>query len=250
MQPFSPTRPRPRTARRRRGFAIGVVTVGLLAVGVGSASAHVTVHPDTTTAGSYAQLTFRVPTESADASTISLRVTLPQDHPFTSVSIRPVPGWTATVREESLPKPVDVGGATITKAARTVTWHATTGHAIKPGQYQEFPISVGRLPEGGTVDLPAVQTYSDGSVVKWDQVAKAGAKEPDHPAPSFTVEPASSSNATATGASAAGADNGDAGGDGVARGLAGGALALSVIGLGITVADRRRHAAGWTGDRR
>ena len=76
-----------------------VRTTTLLAVGIGlaPASAHVRVKPDTTAAGSYAGLTFRVPNESDTASTTRMVLTLPQDRPLGHVSVRPVPGWTATV---------------------------------------------------------------------------------------------------------------------------------------------------------
>lgn len=227
-------RPLPRRTLRRAAAVIGL-TAGLIGLGATSASAHVTVHPDSTEPGSYTQLTFRVPTESADASTTSLSVTLPQDHPFTSVSVRPVPGWTATLHEHKLPEPVEIGGATITKAVRTVTWKAAPGDGIKPGQYQEFALSVGRLPQQGELDFPATQRYSDGTVVRWDEPSKPGGAEPEHPAPSLTV----AAEPGATPASSA-----DDGGDGLARGLGGGALAVGLAGLGVAVNGRRSRTGG------
>lgn len=162
-----------------------------------AASAHVHVSPDTTVAGSYATLTFRVPTESATASTTKIEVTLPTDDPFASVSARPLAGWTVSITDAKLPKPVrDDDGATLTKAPHTVTWTADGDAAIKPGEFQEFDLSVGPLPGSGTVTLPATQTYSDGSVVKWDESMAAGAAEPEHPAPSFDVTPASGATAS------------------------------------------------------
>lgn len=43
---------------------------------------------------------------------------------------------------------------------------------------------MGVLPDAGTtVTLPATQTYTDGSVVKWDEKTIQGQPEPEHPAP-------------------------------------------------------------------
>lgn len=107
---------RPRSSASSRVARNGAVAAlpGAIVVGTAiSASAHVGVLPDSTTAGHESQLTFRVPDES---NTIKLVVTLPQDRPFTDVSTQPMPGWTAAVAEAPLPKPVNVGGATVTKS--------------------------------------------------------------------------------------------------------------------------------------
>ena len=44
-----------------------------------------------------------------------------------------------------------------------------------------------QLPDADTVSFPATQTYSDGSVVKWDQPPLPGGGEPEHPAPMLTL---------------------------------------------------------------
>jgi uncharacterized protein YcnI len=221
------------------------------------------VHPDTTVSGGYAQLTFRVPDESPTAGTVKVEVTLPQDHPLTSVSTTPVPGWSVDVVTATLPQPVDVGGATITKAPRTVTWTADTGRQIRPGEYQDFPISVGPLPAPGVLVLPTVQTYSDGTVVRWDEQQSAGSSEPEHPAPSFAVTaadpPASVVGATATSIGHAGtATDAKAAGttapdstapdntapDNTARWLGGVALVVALLALGcVSVLVRRQTRA-------
>lgn len=216
----------PLATQRRRGIAAVLLGVPLLLVGTATASAHVRVHPDSTTTGSYSQLTFRVPNESATAGTVKVSVTLPQDHPFTSVSTTPVAGWTAKITTAPLPTPVEVGGATITEAPRTVTWTAQRGVQIRSGEYQDFPISVGPLPAPGQLVLPATQTYSDGTVVDWSQTSTAGQAEPDHPAPEFTVTPATDVQpATSTGVARSSSDP-------AARWMAAAALLLSVLAAG------------------
>lgn len=240
----------PQAARRVLAAAAAVLTVTFLAAG--PASAHVRVKPDTTTTGSYAALTFRVPTESDTASTTGLVLTLPQDTPFAHVSVRPVPGWRAEVTEATLPKPVTSNGTTLTQAARTVTWTAEKGQGVAPGEYQEFAISVGPLPAPGTLVLPVAQTYSDGTVVDWAEPTRAGAAEPEHPAPQFDVTPAAAgdqagpdapvdSGIPGTGSSTGAAAGATRGSDPVARALAAGALAVAVLGVaGLALAVRRR----------
>jgi periplasmic copper chaperone A len=183
--------------------ALKTVTVlaaaaGLMALGVGAASAHVHVDPASTSAGGFSQLTFKVPNESETAKTTKLTVTLPTGTPFTSVSVKPMDGWTAKITEAKLPAPVTVEGAAITKAASTVTWTADTAHQLGQHEYQTFSISVGRLPSAGTtVSLPAAQTYSDGTVVNWNEPETPGQAEPQHPVPSFVTTAAADEHAPA-----------------------------------------------------
>ncbi|MBT9606997.1 YcnI family protein [Microbacterium sp.] len=160
-------------------------TAGLaLAIGVPlAASAHVTVNPNTATPGTYATVNFRVPTESATASTVKVEVTLPTDTPFTAVLVQPVPGWTATVEKGALPAPVEVDGNTISDGPLKIVWQADPGVGIGQDQFQMFSAVLGPVPDTGHVVLPAVQTYSDGEVVNW-------AATPDEVAADDTLEPA------------------------------------------------------------
>ena len=228
-----PPRARHRTVARAllvAGAAAAVSLVPALA-----AQAHVTVHPDTTAAGAFAELTFRVPNESASAGTVTVAVSLPTQQPLVDVSVRPVPGWTATVTTAKLPAPVELEGATVTEAPSTVTWSADAGNRIGPGEYQDFAISAGPLPASGEVTMPARQTYSDGTVVDWSEPMADGAAEPEHPAPTFTV--------TAAGAGDAG--NGPASApaqDGLARWLGGAALVVAVIAAAAAALGLRRRA--------
>ena len=183
-----------RVLRVVAGLALGTAAV---LVGATAASAHVHVDGEDTTRGGYGVLTFRVPTESATASTTELTVTLPADHPIASVSVRPVAGWTATVTTAKLAKPITTDDGQVTTYASRVDWKADAAAAIEPGQYQEFAISAGPLPDVASLVLPATQRYSDGSVVEWNQVA-TGSAEPEHPAPVLTLAAAEGTTAKAT----------------------------------------------------
>ena len=233
-------------------LVVGATVTVVLTLGtVATASAHVQVHADSTTTGSFSALTFRVPTESATASTVKLEVSLPQDHPLLDVSVKPVSGWKATVSEAPLPTPVVSEGTTITKAARSVTWTATNqAAAIAPGQYQEFSISAGPLPQAGPLALPATQTYSDGKVVVWDQATPASGQEPEHPAPELMVTAATDAGkgsaavaptpTTTTAPSVASAASPDT----LARGLGGAALVVALGALVTGALALRRRARG------
>ena len=177
------------TQRALTTGAVALTTAGLMALGLGAASAHVTVAPASTTENGYSQLTFSVPNESESAATNKLEVQLPTEQPFTSVRVKPVEGWTAEVVSGALPEPVTTAdGATLTEGPLSVVWTAEAGSEISQQEYQTFSISVGRLPEAGsTVVLPATQSYTDGDVVEWNQETVKGAEEPEKPAPSFVT---------------------------------------------------------------
>jgi periplasmic copper chaperone A len=232
----------PRARRTLKAAAVLAVTAGLMTFGLGAALAHVTVSPTSTSEGGFSQLTFSVPNESETASTNKLEVTLPTDTPFTSVSVKPIDGWTAEVIETELPEPVEVNGATVTRAATSVVWTADEAHHIGPNQYQTFSISVGRLPaEGTTVLLPAAQSYTDGTVVNWSEPHAEGQEEPELPAPSIITTaaggsgdehtvPDASSDAEATDTEAA-SSNAASDGGGSAQALGWTGLVAGLLGL-------------------
>ncbi|OEJ95480.1 YcnI family copper-binding membrane protein [Streptomyces thermolilacinus] len=149
-----------------------------------AAYAHVTVQPQGQAAkGGYATVNFKVPNERDGASTVKLEVTLPTDHPIASVMPQPVPGWTVKVEKAKLAEPLDLHGKKITEAPSKITWTAD-GSKIEPGQFQQFPVSLGRLPEDTEqLVFKALQTYDNKEVVRWIEEPKEGAAEPDSPAP-------------------------------------------------------------------
>jgi uncharacterized protein YcnI len=232
----------PRTVRRavrRTALAAALATAGLLAA-AGSASAHVTVHP-----GSYAKgasdgtLTFRVPNEEDGATTTEVQVFFPTNHPVPGVLVSPLPGWTAKVTNSKLEAPIKTDDGTITSAVSEVAW---TKGAIQPGQYQDFTVAFGQLPDDtDSLTFKALQTYSDGSVVRWIDQAKPGQPEPDHPAPVVTLTaaapdaaggaPAATPTAPSATPSPQATTMSMSSHDNTARGLGFGGLVVGVLGL-------------------
>jgi uncharacterized protein YcnI len=142
---------------------------------------------------------------------------MPEAAPFESVSVRPTPGWTVTI---------DRDGDTV----RGITWE---GGEIAPGEFQEFDISVGPVPDVDVLEFKAVQTYSDGEVVRWIDPVD-GEEEPEHPAPTATVVDGEDDGGHGVAASGADGDDGVDGTDPVAFAallLAGLALIAAVAAL-------------------
>jgi len=75
-----------------------IAASGLAIALAAPAAAHVTVQPGTATQGGYTAFAFRVPNERPDAGTVKLEVTLPAEHPISSVRTKPLAGWTAQRR--------------------------------------------------------------------------------------------------------------------------------------------------------
>lgn len=227
-----------------RAAVATAVTAGLVLL-AGPAFAHVTVNPSQAQQGGYTKLTFRVPTESDTLSTTKVEVALPTDQPFASVSVKPHPGWTYSVQKTKLAQPITSDDGDVTEAVSTITWTADKGAEIKPGEFDEFDISVGPLPKVGSLTFKALQTYSDGSVVRWIDEAKEGQPEPEHPAPVLTLTAADPADAGASAAPDSSADSGDsAGADDDSDSHAPliisiVALVVAVAGAGIAVVRRR-----------
>lgn len=160
------------------------LAVGILVLGAPiAADAHVKISPNTAAPGDDIQVTFRVPNESASAGTVRVEIDLPTRTPFADASYEPVAGWTGKVVEAKLANPIVNDGVKVTEAPVKIIYVANKGVSIKAGQFQEFPIALDLTPDTGRVEFPTIQTYSDGSVVKWDQQTPAQGDEPDHPAP-------------------------------------------------------------------
>src|SRR3954451_21841305 len=223
-----------------RGAVVAAVAGAIALIGAAPAFAHVTAQPGTAAQGGFTVVDFRVPDESDTAGTVKLEVALPADHPITSVRTTPIPGWTAAVTKATLDPPVQVNGNAVTEAVSTVTWTAASGTRIGPGEYLDFPLSLGPLPTGvDQLALPATQTYDDGKVVVWDQPSTDGA-EPERPAPVVRLTPAAADpmgghdGDAAPPAAAAGPPPPAASrADDTARWLGGAGLLVGALGLGL-----------------
>jgi uncharacterized protein YcnI len=192
--------------------------------------AHVHVSSDNAVRGAMAIVTFQVPNESdKGAATTALSVTLPD---VASAGTETMPGWTSRLDR-------DAASGTV----RSVTWTAAPNGGIGVDQFALFRISV-QLPDTDTVSFPATQTYSDGSVVKWDQPPLPGGGEPEHPAPMLTLAagPVASHEhhpAPGTPANHAASAEQSKAPDNAARLLGGAALVVGALGICLALVRRR-----------
>ena len=246
-----------------RGSALAGAALAVLAVVAvaGPASAHVTIGPDTTAkGGSDVELTFRVPNEEDQANTTQVEVDFPTDKPITGVLPEPTPGWTVKVDDLTLGTPIKTDDGTVTQVVQRITW---SGGQLAPGRYQGFRVMLGHLPDDADrLTFKALQTYSNGDVVRWIDVQQPGQPEPDHPAPVLTLTAAaadgtqsaspgpsvtattsasgstSQTNSTTTPAASAKSSDSTARGLGIA-GIVIGVLGLGAGAFGITAARRK-----------
>jgi uncharacterized protein YcnI len=153
---------------RVRTTALLALAGGLIAVPV--ATAHVTLSVDRVGAGEFAYFDVRVPNERSGASTTRVSIDLPAGLTFVQAQVKP--GWRVSMQKQ---------GDRVVR----VSWR---GGRIGPDRFDMFGLSA-RFPEqrGRTVVFPAVQTYSNGEVVRW-----AGARNADEPAPRVTITRAGS----------------------------------------------------------
>ncbi|WP_422738603.1 YcnI family protein [Micromonospora sp. WMMD729] len=221
-----------RTASAAAALAITAVATAVLGF-AGPASAHVTVNPKEATQGGYARVAFRVPNESDTASTTKLEVVLPENAPVGSVSTIPVPGWTVATEKRKVDPPIEVHGSQLTEAVSKITWTATGDAAVKPGQFQEFGVSMGPLPKVESMVFKTLQTYSDGNVSRWIDEPQPGGEEPEKPAPVLTLTAAAPSASSAPSAAAVAGkdDDDDDEGNGAAIGLGVAGLVAGLAGL-------------------
>jgi uncharacterized protein YcnI len=241
-------RSHPRGRTLGRAGIVGAATAAAMLLFAGPALAHITVSPTSVPAGSTTVLTFHVPNEESKADTVKVDIQIPTDHPIAQFLVQPVPGWTFTVKTVTLAKPLVTDDGSFSQAVSEVIW---TGGKILPGQFQSFTISADPMPTGESqVVFKAIQTYSDGDVVRWIDLPQAGQPDPAHPAPVVTLTTATAPVATGhTGAAPTTTAASGTGTDGLSRvlGIAGlvvGLLAL-LLALMLTMRNRRPvEAAG------
>lgn len=167
---------------------LAFAAAGAQSATAGVASAHVTASAVDAAPGENAVVTLRVPTESETASTVALEVVLPEQYPLATVRHETTPGWDVTVRRTALSAAIVNGhGGTVTEVVSSVTFRARDGAAaIRPGEFAEFRLQLGPLPAVSALALPAIQTYSDGTVVSWVEQSVDGT-EPEKPAPILRI---------------------------------------------------------------
>lgn len=193
------------------------------------AVAHVDAQLDGAGPGGFGVVTLGVPTEAGKPATTRVEVRIPEQTPLRTVRAEPVAGWTLDIQKRKIDPPLRKDdGTPVNEVVSTVTWSAVPGAGIPQGQFQEFALYVGPLPDADALALPTTQTFADGSTEAWTEQS-SGADKPKFPVPSATI-----GQKAPTG--------------GLLPVISWTALGLSVVGLGLGVfaidrASRRLSAA-------
>jgi len=110
------------------------------------------------------------------------------------VSVKPKAGWTVNVETTPLAGPAEgeAEGEEATEAVSRITW---AGGRIGPGEFDEFDVSMGPLPDDtDELVFKALQTYDNREVVRWIEEAGPGGEEPEFPAPVLRLTAAEGEN--------------------------------------------------------
>ncbi|MES1029410.1 YcnI family copper-binding membrane protein [Bacillus velezensis] len=134
---------------------ISAVTLSLVGF-TATASAHVSVKPAESAAGSWETYTMKVPVEKNDPTT---KVVLKMPAGVEFQQYQPIPGWKTSVSKHD-------------DKAVSVTWEAKEG-GIQPGQFQQFTFVAKNPEKSGDAAWDAYQYYKDGSIVEWTGDEKA-----------------------------------------------------------------------------
>ena len=226
-----------RIARLSLAGLAGGAALALAAVPL-AASAHVTVTPSGTAAGSYTVLTFAFSHGCEGSPTTAIAIDIPESIASVSPTLNP--------------------NYTIEKVAdgdRTSQVVYTAITPVQDGYRDTIELSL-QLPEdaaGETLSFPVLQSCEVGET-NWNQVAEEGEEEPESPAPAIVVTEATGDehghgaateettsdehgDGHAEGAEETAATSDDS--DTVARVLGIGGLVVDVVGIVLALAARR-----------
>jgi uncharacterized protein YcnI len=206
----------------RKLAVVGVIVTGVVMLTAGAAFAHVEIEREgEVTAQGVVNATLSVPNESKTNTTKTIELVFPTSPKLTTATAEDANGFTATVNK-------DAGGD-----VTSITW---SGGTISGDDEVKFPLTLGDFPaDTQTADFKALQTYDDGTVVRWIEPTPAGGEEPEHPAPVLYVKgeaPHDDDAADTGGAVTTQHRDGDSHDDGMSTG----AIVAIVLGVIIVIA--------------
>ncbi|MFC3501831.1 DUF1775 domain-containing protein [Micromonospora krabiensis] len=245
--------------RLRAGGVAALATATVLGWPGAAQAAEVSTVPGQARQGESVRLEFVVPEERAGTQTRQIEVRLPADQPIAEVYPMSVPGWAPRISSRTLDKPVaGIHSSTVTTVTESVTWIRVDGAPAGPAR---LALSMGPLPRADRLAFPVVQTYADGTVVRWAEAAGA------HKAPVLTLLPAApgapdapaghgghgavpggAADAGAAVDSGAGSDSGPVA-DGGAPAATGGVNADALLAAGLLAGLGGGAAIGWLASR-
>jgi uncharacterized protein YcnI len=150
-------------------FVVGLAGAITLAA---PAAADVTVTPNVAPRGGPAELAFTIPEDKAGAHTTKVELVPPAATPIAEIYPMSINGWAPISVSRELDKPVElIHGTTSRQVVAKITWSRVGKTPIKAGQPVVLKVSMGPMPQAPQVAFTIVQTYSDGTVVRWSDAA-------------------------------------------------------------------------------
>ncbi|WFE66730.1 YcnI family protein [Micromonospora sp. WMMD714] len=233
-------------ARRRRSvLVLAAVAAGVFGAPGAALADGVTSSPSQAVQGDAVELTFVVPEERAGARTEKIEFRLPEDAPIGEVYPLSVDGWAPLITSRDLAAPVaGIHAPSVSTVTSAVVWTRGAGPAV-PGPAR-LSVAMGPLPQLDRMTFELVQTYSDGTVVRWADPAGGG-----HPAPTLTLVPPAPGAVTGHHGGAADATDAQAAPDAAAAPADGdgGPSADLLLGGGLLVGLGGGAAIGWVASR-
>ncbi|WP_165947318.1 YcnI family protein [Micromonospora sp. 15K316] len=223
-----------RADRRRAATTAALVTGAVLSWPTAAYAADVTTTPTQARQGDAVRLEFVVPEERPGSHTEKIEIQLPAETPIAEVYPMSVTGWAPRLASRTLDEPVSGMHSTgVSTVTTSVTWIRVEGATPGPAR---LSLSMGPLPRTDRLTFPVVQTYADGTVVRW--TGPSGA----HPAPRLTLLPAAPG--VAGGAAGHAAHGGASADTGAARGGTGANGSSGAGGAGFGGVEGAAGAAG------
>lgn len=168
------------------GAAFAVST--FVAVGAGTAFAHVTLETGEAAVGSTYKAVLRVPHGCEGKATTAIRVKIPEG--FIAVKPMPKPGWKLETVKGKYAKSYELWGETVAEGVTEVDW---SGGELPDEFYDEFVFRgtlAGDLPAGGRLFFPVVQECGE-AADRWIEIPAEGQDEDalELPAPGLGLLP-------------------------------------------------------------
>jgi periplasmic copper chaperone A len=159
----------------------------LAALGMSSASAHVTLENRQATIGSSYKAVFAVPHGCAGSATVKIRVQIPEG----VIAAKPMPkaGWNVELIKGKYAADYDYHGAKLSDGVKEVVW---SGGKLPDDNYDEFVINTfltSALKPNTNLYFPVVQECEQG-ISRWIDIpadGDAGAHDSKSPAPAVKL---------------------------------------------------------------
>jgi uncharacterized protein YcnI len=222
-----------------RNWRMAAVTLGAALAGMvafaAPAAADVTVTPPLAPKGGNAKLSFQVAEDRPGAYTTKVELVPPEATPIGEIYPMSIDDWAPMTTNRELGQPAElIHGTTTTEVVASITWTRVTPPAPGAAKPVVLAVSLGPMPQAESVAFTVVQTYSDGTVVRWEDAPAAGGTKAAHPAPVVTLVNADPASGDSQGQGNAPAAVADKGGDGGSSGLLTGGLVLGLLaGVGL-----------------